>query len=1336
MGVLGARGRGSLQHRLLTAALLLNILSLVPQDTAKAAASESATPAEVECARHAPQLFTPQLKITLCKGATTNIAKYPGACAYAATRSGSGSFTHTEAANLCNGAASKAPAECGRAAPYRVLTTPQRIKLCKNCVRSAQLPPKCVNHAIRRLVTPAAAVELCSGSVSQAPINCFDRLWYKRNSLGKLSSSPDTLAGLCGLSTTTSSKIDPATCILELPNQLRANALNSTDLSLLCSRARNAAPSRCIKSVVEGVPFSMLKSSKYRKVSDDTTPLEWALNFCRGAISDGRRDCYNIAVGSTSSVLAATSGMNFTAEHRGKIRMPISRWSADLHQLCHVEKYIQRDNMIWSPGSHSTGRFSGTEGLGAAACFRHMPKRVLANDTSVVLLCKGALDAGPIKCATSILQAGLRNNVLGSMRKSLGSILEFLCAGASNDAPAQCLQRSLKAQIDVDSALRLCRKVKDTASVDCAASLLDKSSRKNHMKNSNIRHMSIDLATRICQGAMSEEPAKCARALPKNLPVSIMADICRGAKSVGPGQCALAGGKIPLLALKPGVNYLGQRPLLVSLCAGATSDAPVKCFQVVIGSLSAEDRVELCSGAKDETPARCIQAIRVRGMSSRARLELCRGAESIAPATCANRMTVMIGGYRRGIDYPSNGMSDGHKFSERKAREKAAGTFDASSLSASHLGLAHLCRDASQQNPDGPTSCFQAAPASLSGEERVDLCHKAVSDSPALCTISAISKTRGKFNPAQLIELCKYENKTGHIDSEQDQTTHPTVSDMQPEDCLGKSPTNWEPELRLALCRKAKFSTVAAVKCAIAISKNPGLLPDDELKLDLCLSAQMELSADQTLGKARNKYDSGTYHDDRASKRRARVNGWMSPGIASVHCVRQSPARLAPSQAVQLCKGTMTVMPAKCARAAPQNLGADQLVELCQDALSLTPAYCAEAVLTRNSAASSSPTKASGLYQSTAKPNLLSDCRGILPIASRVVITSSPSSILFRGASGDNKGNASTRPYLGAGIDVAFDTPIIAHVVDQFGHRMGAHPEDFIGLQRLPTKLIAVVEKGREMGASLQGKTVSGPTLFGEEHLGEPGYFVFANISMFASSPGILWLKVSIGDNKWDELNSQSHHVRPALVPIKVEGVTAPDHCWSTNGCNILYHHLISPFRHSGKPRNEINDKKLSTHIGFSGMVKGGAMLGLFCAKSLASHGVSVFANGISGNLILQGEKYTIGKIKSRVGAPHESMDALERLELAKHTHQGSEKDSVSSSVNASFSYREIKRAYRLKALEWHPDKWTQVLTPASDVHQEHQNCEYRVRNNFRLIIDAFNTLTAEPENISEEAEP
>ena len=142
--------------------------------------------------------------------------------------------------------------------------------------------------------------------------------------------------------------------------------------------------------------------------------------------------------------------------------------------------------------------------------------------------------------------------------------------------------------------------------------------------------------------------------------------------------------------------------------------------------------------------------------------------------------------------------------------------------------------------------------------------------------------------------------------------------------------------------------------------------------------------------------------------------------------------------------------------------------------------------------------------------------------------------------------------------------------------------------------------------------------------------------------------------------------------------------------------------------------------------------MGIFCADLLATHGVSIYANGLSGNLILQGENYKVGKIKSRLGVPQESMNPEERLGLFK-PKVAQLNDQV---TNSSHSVREIKRAYRMRAREWHPDKWAQALSGSNKDDSGHNVCEHHVRNSFRLIIDAFNTLVPESRNTFENVQP
>ena len=66
---------------------------------------------------------------------------------------------------------------------------------------------------------------------------------------------------------------------------------------------------------------------------------------------------------------------------------------------------------------------------------------------------------------------------------------------------------------------------------------------------------------------------------------------------------------------------------------------------------------------------------------------------------------------------------------------------------------------------------------------------------------------------------------------------------------------------------------------------------------------------------------------------------------------------------------------------------------------------------------------------------------------------------------------------------------------------------------------------------------------------------------------------------------------------------------------------------------------------------------------------------------------------------------------------------------------RDIKRAYRTRALEWHPDKWARALSLFAENDLGNHKCGHRVRDNFRLIIDAFNTLAPESRNMFESSQ-
>jgi hypothetical protein len=167
---------------------------------------------------------------------------------------------------------------------------------------------------------------------------------------------------------------------------------------------------------------------------------------------------------------------------------------------------------------------------------------------------------------------------------------------------------------------------------------------------------------------------------------------------------------------------------------------------------------------------------------------------------------------------------------------------------------------------------------------------------------------------------------------------------------------------------------------------------------------------------------------------------------------------------------------------------------------------------------------------------------------------------------------------------------------------------------------------------------------------------------------------------------------------------------------------------------------------GFTGTVLGGALAGVLCADSLAAHGVEIYALGSSGNLLLRGAKYGVGRVKARVDVPREEQTARERLglldkeetkEIKKQKEEEKKVEREEEELSAG-EKREIKRAYRTRAREWHPDKWqfgsvgnttdssSSTFTTPTNYVRGYRECQDKTRDYFAMVVDAFNALVSE----------
>jgi len=1016
---------------------------------------------------------------------------------------------------------------------------------------------------------------------------------------------------------------------------------------------------------------------------------------------------------------------------------------------------------------------SGANDAGPADCYRSLPESVGSDEQSSVEMCRGATGVGPALCVAHFLSVPTLRSALKS--RDLAGVLRDLCGSAANDGPSRCYEKAKnKVRLDSNTALDLCVGAENHFPAECANALLS-STGKNRGKLST-RTIDIDAVVSVCRMATtttttlsatttkdgkSEEgwmnPARCVWACPQQLPSAVVADLCRGAPSSGPGECASAGARIASLALDINVVRQQERkekekrkqrgdgrrllqttatlssPVVLSLppslhrlarlCGGASSTGPVECYLVPMGSLGSEQKVSLCSGASNVAPARCVQAVRVRGMAAEAKVRLCRGATSIAPATCANTMPSSVGGQG----------AFNHEAGELSSSSTPTSTF------SQHIGLAQLCSGASKYKPDGPSKCFLRATSVLTVPERIELCRGTLSESPAICANNVVSRDRD-MSARQIVTLCKSNTNTNTIGSESNnkgtekrKRKTKTSADVSPSDCIARAPKSWESSLRLSLCRNAVHSTDESLKCANDMSNHPSLLPDDALKLELCLTAKRP-SFHKNWRKHRRRRErhppstssSSGNSDHQHQQQRESIT--ISPIVACLTAAAPQASRLTQQQTVEICKGATSVMPAKCARSAPSSLGGDQVVHLCSGARSLSPVHCAAHVLHSSVGGgfSGSQSKSSNIHKKMKRKRSVAECRGNQPIPTSLVITTAPTNITFD----------RTTHTLGSGRSLKLSSPVVAHVLDQYGQRMGGygHVDNDDSWYRLPSQAVLVVDKGREMQSTLSGNTIIGP-------LGLDGRYVFQNVSMLATRAGVHWLKVTAENDSRDPDDDNDGDddagVRPALVPLAVRGEESPDLCWSQQGCDFLYHRLVTP-RWS---RSVVND---GDDGGFSGTVFNGALAGIFCAESLAAHGVEIYVTGASGNLLLRGTRYGLGRVKARVGVPHQMQTARERLGLDPVIKLRSENNTSPPSPDLTDGEkRTIKRAYRTSAREWHPDKWqvgtsnsggedNTTSSPSSNKDRANEfsgsvrgirECQEKTRNYFELVIDAFDRL-------------
>ena len=108
-------------------------------------------------------------------------------------------------------------------------------------------------------------------------------------------------------------------------------------------------------------------------------------------------------------------------------------------------------------------------------------------------------------------------------------------------------------------------------------------------------------------------------------------------------------------------------------------------------------------------------------------------------------------------------------------------------------------------------------------------------------------------------------------------------------------------------------------------------------------------------------------------------------------------------------------------------------------------------------------------------------------------------------------------------------------------------------------------------------------------------------------------------------------------------------------------------------------------------------MTALACADSLASDRTELHVDYRLPMISVTIPRRSVGRLKAQIEIPTLDMSPYERLRIQENTTDK----------------KLIRKAYRTRALEWHPDKW-------GFLSSNNSACANRVSEIFGLIIDAF----------------
>ena len=569
-------------------------------------------------------------------------------------------------------------------------------------------------------------------------------------------------------------------CVHASPRQLK-----KADQHALCAGAEDAVPGECARLALKAQSgrhaLSQGDAVRLCRGATSTWPALCARGLPRGVISPGDAVplCRSAASEDTAACVAAVARL---PARPGKT-VEGSRIAA----ICGggPSPAAAAECVEAMPGEGSGGRFvrqlaavdlcAGASSVQPALCFARAEKvltKVLPDESLRRELCRGAASVeGPIECVSG---ADRR------LAKSDGDLLVSVCRGADDSAPADCLAAVMRHDTKIRGDLELRRAVVE-----------------------------------LCAGVHDGSAAECFKAMPRSVPAAARAPLCTGfrppqllpndggaggsgsgdgghghghrhhttgSSSTPPGPAACF-----LKAVRRGSGSKAAQDrnmdVYISLCRGATSDAPAQCvlemphrmpprikYALCTGSsnppgvakcaaaalrqhgrdaLEEEELVKLCNGATSAGPVDCFTKS-PSSMARWARLRLCASAVDHSPGTCATTISGKVRMLARNIENLLLQLCTG------SASNAPALCYADMPAQFSIENMVRVCRGAPPSDPTRPAECVRRVrgrPHSFRENEKVRLCQHGGLPASAACINGLPAKI--DINNEQALVLCR-----------------------------------------------------------------------------------------------------------------------------------------------------------------------------------------------------------------------------------------------------------------------------------------------------------------------------------------------------------------------------------------------------------------------------------------------------------------------------------------------------------------------------------------------------------------------------------------------------